>query len=159
MPRYTALIIIVIALALAGTAVMFGSEPWPPLEAARLLEIYEPVDGLVTMEVAGRSDNILTVIITNNSDYAVMTGFSFEAEFFDGLKWMTVPLVPDGNHYVIALALMVDGYETMTKDIGIFRNVGRGLYRIRKDTTVLTDWHGGKVVGRHDIVAEFRRNR
>ena len=158
MLRYVAFGATVIALAIAGKAIMFGSEPRPSLEAARPLEIYEPVDSLVTMEVTGRKNNILTVTITNSSDYAAMTGFPFEVEFFDGLKWVTVPPVPNGHDF-ISLGLMLDDSETMTKDIGIFQHVGTGLYRIRKDITVLTDWYGGRAVGRHDIVAEFRRNR
>jgi len=133
-------------------------EPRQPLEISRPLEIYQPVDGLITMEVAERSSdchNLLTVIIRNNrSGYDVMIGEPFEVEFFDGENWRAVP---GHNTFFHLMGLMVHGSREMQKDIDNFPHSEPGLYRIRKDVQVGIGAFGTGVGHRHEIVAEFYR--
>lgn len=116
---------------------------------------YNPLLTNVLMEVTDYSNlpNEITVTISNNSPYMIMTGYPFLVEAYYNGSWWQVPM----SGMFILMGITIDTGETydFVKDLSF--NVGpleRGFYRIRKDVfrDIDTPINDGDI---HEIVAEF----
>lgn len=149
MPRYRVwpmwLNLLPVYLAYTGPAVF---EPSPPLQSS-------DVFSNVILEITDIRNRVVSLTMSNYSDYPIITSPYFRIEYFDGSEWLNIQFRIQ-SHGMSSHFWRIDPGENMQLFSSLLPvyPIPAGLYRIRKEI--------GSVNAprtKYDIVAEFYFNK
>jgi len=131
----------------------------PSMLISRPLSINPNLEAYVDMLIFEQTKTSVTVEILNNSDFSIMTGYSFSLEFYDNGTWRVIP----SGRMFLGIGLIIESGESrkFTKNLedDLYLMTAE-LFRIRKDIRIDTWGVNDNLISgeTHDLVAMFYWN-
>lgn len=125
-----------------------SSKPRKRIESSAL----EKITMTLEQQTFPSETKIIVATITNNTKYEIITDLHFSIEYFDGKRWIELPM--SDNFAFSDIAIIVHPLESKDFDIHLeaFPLKYSGLYRIHKNINLNNKYYSDTD---HELTVEF----